>query len=500
MAHVLAKDLREAVLQAAIQGRLTEHLESDTPIEVTLKEIDEVKKQLIKEKKIKKEKLLSKITYDEIPFEAPDCWAKTRLQDCFYIHSAMRIHQSDWVKEGIPFLRGRELVKLAKTGRIESDVHITNELFQHLKTKGGVPQKNDILISAVGTLGKVYVVKGDEVFYYKDAYILCLDNYKLNPKFIKYLLESPYIQQLIYSDDAFGTTVAQLTISKMKNMPIILPPIEEQARIVAKVDEIMAKIDEYEKLENQLVKLKEQFPQDMKESLFQFAMQGDLTNRLSTDSNVVDFLSSIKDTKNTLLKNKKIKKDKTQPINYDEVPFDIPNEWKWTKLGMLANLRTGKTPPRSEPIWWGKANDIPWVSIGDMKENGFINATKEFVSKKGFDEKFNRTISPKGTLIMSFKLTIGRVSILDMDALHNEAIISIFPYVDEHRILQKYLFKVLPYLVKYGDSKNAIKGSTLNSDSLCNLYIPLPPIEEQQRIVDKLDELLPLVEHLSSMN
>lgn len=135
-----------------------------------------------------------------------------------------------------------------------------------------------------------------------------------------------------------------------------------------------------------------------------------------------------------------------------------------------------------------------------MKENGFINTTKEFISKKGFDEKFNKTISPKGTLIMSFKLTIGRVSILDMDALHNEAIISIFPYVDEHRILQKYLFKVLPYLVKYGDSKNAIKGSTLNSDSLCNLYIPLPSIEEQQRIVDKLDELLPLVDKLAELN
>lgn len=449
MAHVLAKDLREAVLQAAIQGRLTEHLESDTPIEVTLKEIDEVKKQLIKEKKIKKEKLLSKITDDEIPFEAPDCWAKTRLQDCFYIHSAMRIHQSDWVKEGIPFLRGRELVKLAKTGRIESDVHITNELFQHLKTKGGVPQKNDILISAVGTLGKVYVVKGDEVFYYKDAYILCLDNYKLNPKFIKYLLESPYIQQLIYSDDAFGTTVAQLTISKMKNMPIILPPIEEQARIVAKVDEIMAKIDEYEKLENQLVKLKEQFPQDMKDSLLQAGMIGELTN---CQPNSTESYSNV---------------------------FEISG---------------GSQPSKS---YFVEAPQEGYVQLYQIRDYGNkpipVYIPDKFATKK----------TKEGDILLArYGGSLGKVFIAH-DGAYNVAmakVIQINPGTFLNRFVYYYHLssEYQDFCRKVSNGRSAQAG--FNKDDIATLSVNIFSIEEQQRIVDKLDELLPLVDKLAELN
>ena len=134
-----------------------------------------------------------------------------------------------------------------------------------------------------------------------------------------------------------------------------------------------------------------------------------------------------------------------------------------------------------------------------MVSDGIVFETKEFISKIGVEKLFNGVISPAGTMIMSFKLTIGRMSILGMDALHNEAIISIFPFIDEDKTLQKYLFKVLPYLTQYGDSKNAIKGKTLNLDSLCNLYIPLPPIEEQRRIVEKLDQLLALCEELEKV-
>lgn len=476
MAHVLAKDLREAVLQAALSGKLTNTHVGDT--DVFRNDLN---------------------TFDSNEYSVPDAWKLCKIGDLVNIKNGFTPSRSKveyWNSMDIPWFTVDD---------IKAQGHVITNTIQYISSK------------AIGS--KKRIVKEDTVLLcctsatignYALSKIPLTTNQQWNGLEIKecytHLLLPSYIYVWVQTlkpkmiSIAGSTTFPFLSVKKLSDFFIPLPPIEEQARIVAKVDEIMAKIDEYEKLENQLVKLKEQFPKDIKESLFQFAMQGDLTNRLSSDSNVADFLSNISETKNTLLKNKKIKKDKTQPINYDELPFDIPDEWQWSKLGMLANLRTGKTPPRSESIWWGKENDIPWVSIGDMKENGFINTTKEFISKKGFDEKFNKTISPKGTLIMSFKLTIGRVSILDMDALHNEAIISIFPYVDEHRILQKYLFKVLPYLVKYGDSKNAIKGSTLNSDSLCNLYIPLPSIEEQQRIVDKLDELLPLVDKLAELN
>ena len=125
-----------------------------------------------------------------------------------------------------------------------------------------------------------------------------------------------------------------------------------------------------------------------------------------------------------------------------------------------------------------------------MPENEIISITKEKISQKAFDEKFKSKICTKGTLIMSFKLTVGRCSILDIDAVHNEAIISIEPIIDSNHIFRDYLAAILPLLTNYGESKDAIKGRTLNSSSLNNLLIPVPPLAEQKRIVELLNTLM----------
>ena len=150
-------------------------------------------------------------------------------------------------------------------------------------------------------------------------------------------------------------------------------------------------------------------------------------------------------------------------------------------------MTIGKTPPRGEQSYW--SNGIyPWVSISDMSEGGIINETKEKVSEYAANNVFS-TISPKGSLLMSFKLTVGRTSILGIDAYHNEAIITIQPYVSNDAIMKMYLFKILPIISSHGDSKGAIKGKTLNSKSLANLLIPIPPLQEQQRIVAQIERL-----------
>ena len=142
---------------------------------------------------------------------------------------------------------------------------------------------------------------------------------------------------------------------------------------------------------------------------------------------------------------------------------------------------------------------MPWVSIADMVPNGITIDTKEKISDLAVKDCLQKCVSPKGTLIMSFKLTIGKVSYLGVDATHNEAIISIFPFAkdDKLTILKDYLFTILPFMANYGDSKNAIKGKTLNATSLTNLYIPLPSFEEQKYIVDKVKELKNLVNSLN---
>ena len=155
----------------------------------------------------------------------------------------------------------------------------------------------------------------------------------------------------------------------------------------------------------------------------------------------------------------------------------------------------GKTPPRKETEYWSNGT-LPWVSIADLVADGTVTATKECVNSFAAKNTFKGKISKAGTLLMSFKLTVGKVSILGIDAFHNEAIISIYPFVDPDKITTMFLFATLPLLSQSGDTKSAIKGNTLNSDSLDALLIPLPPIMEQKRIFDKLHELTtPLLDY-----
>ena len=269
--------------------------------------------------------------------------------------------------------------------------------------------------------------------------------------------------------------------------------------------------------------------QQLKNSILQMAVQGKLVPQDPSDEPASVLLERIKAEKQELIKAGKIKKDKKSseifrgaahnlPYAYceqigkeirdisDEIPFEIPDSWEWVRFSNLVNFSMGKTPPRKETEYW--ENPIyPWVSIADMPADGTVLSTKEKVNQYAADNTFKSGISPIGTLIMSFKLTVGKVSILGIDAYHNEAIISIFPFVDDDRIVTSYLFKVLPLIAQNGDTKTAIKGATLNSDSLSNLLIPLPPLTEQKRIVNRIVELEPYVSaydiaetHLTALN
>lgn len=234
-------------------------------------------------------------------------------------------------------------------------------------------------------------------------------------------------------------------------------------------------------------------PQELKNSILQLAVQGKLVEQRAEEGTAEELYKKIQAEKQKLTAEKKIKKEKPLPeITAEEIPFDIPESWKWVRLGEVLNFCMGKTPPRAESNWWG--NDVNWISISDLVDNGYVKETKEKVSKDAIVKIFGNRLSKKGTLVMSFKLTIGKVSILDIDAVHNEAIVSLYPYYDKYDTIKYYLFKLLPYLIQFGESKNAIKGKTLNSSSLKNILVALPPLEEQKRIVAKIEELLPQID------
>ncbi|MBR4470836.1 MAG: restriction endonuclease subunit S, partial [Erysipelotrichaceae bacterium] len=255
--------------------------------------------------------------------------------------------------------------------------------------------------------------------------------------------------------------------------------------------------------------------QQLKNSILQMAVQGKLVPQDPNDEPASVLLERIRKEKEQLIKEGKIKKEKNpsyifrgadntpyekignaEPVSIaDEVLFEIPESWEWIRFGNLVNYSMGKTPPRKESEYWENPT-YPWVSIADMVADGIITGTKEKVNEYAFNKSFKSKLSPVGTLLMSFKLTVGKVSILGINALHNEAIISIFPYADKDNVIRDYLFRTMPLLSQNGNTKDAIKGSTLNSDSLNQLLIPLPPISEQRRIVNKLQELdSPLAEY-----
>ena len=248
--------------------------------------------------------------------------------------------------------------------------------------------------------------------------------------------------------------------------------------------------------------------QQLKNSILQMAVQGKLVPQDPNDEPASVLLERIRAEKEQLIKEGKIKKEKNPSVIFrgadnlpyekvgknepiciaDEVPFDIPENWEWVRFKNLVSYNMGKTPPRKESEYWENAT-YPWVSIADLVLDDTVCVTKERVNEHSAKVIFKNRISKAGTLLMSFKLTVGKVSILGMDAFHNEAIISIYPFCDVNRVITNYLFVTLPLLSQNGNTKTAIKGATLNSDSLDALLIPVPPIKEQIRICEKIKVL-----------
>ena len=233
----LQSQLDKKVLDLAMRGKLVPQDNQDEPASVLLEKIKEEKAQLIKEKKIKKSKPLPEITAEEKPFNIPESWEWVRLGEIFDITSSKRVKKNEWKKRGIPFYRAREIVSISKNEKLKDPIFIDEETYKEKISVSGKPREKDILITGVGTLGIPYIVKPNDKFYFKDGNIIWLKNYfKIIPEYIKYLLFCSYMKKEI--NNGRGTTVATLTIVRANNLLIPLPPLAEQKRIVAKIEEI----------------------------------------------------------------------------------------------------------------------------------------------------------------------------------------------------------------------------------------------------------------------
>ena len=515
------KQLKNSILQWAIQGKLVPQDPNDEPASVLLDKIRQEKERLIKEKKIKRDKNASiiyrgednsyyekilateevKCIDEEIPFEIPNGWEWCRVSSLFLINPKVVAEDNTSAAfipmEAISAGYGSEFryyekkwgeIKSGYTAFADNDIAFAKitPCFQNRKSVifEGLPNG----IGAGTTELKILRTYGETI----------------NRWFVLYFLESPY-----FIDEATfkGTANQQrIIVGYLENKLFPLPPLAEQERIVGKIGLVMPIIDKYSKSQELLDKMNVELNECLKKSVLQEAIQGKLVPQIAEEGTAQELLEQIKAEKQKLVKEGKLKKsaldssvifrgddnkyyEQVSNENTDiteEIPFDLPNNWTWIRFGQYVRMSIGKTPPRGETKYW--TNGIyPWVSISDMSDYGLVKTTKETVSE--YVQSLFGDISSAGTLIMSFKLTVGRTSILDISAYHNEAVISIYPFVDKDYRTRNYLFYILPIISNLGDSKDAIKGKTLNSKSLNNLLLPLPPLNEQGRIVAIIEQL-----------
>ena len=481
------EQLRASILQQAMEGKLVKQDPNDEPASVLLEKITEEKARLIKEKKIKRTKKLPAITDEEKPFDIPGSWEWVRLGQ---LASSVRYGFTDSAKGSgnARFIRITDIQHGSVNWNNVPFCNVPSEKLDDLRLLN-----NDILIARTGgTVGKSFIVHDVEQTSVFASYLIRIRMVNIQlTNFIAYFLQSPLYWKAI-SEKQSGTGQPNVNASKLSEIIIPLPSLEEQKRIVAKIEKLMPLVDEYAEAYDKLKKLDDGFNDKLKQSLLQYAMEGKLVKQDPNDEPASVLLEKIAEEKARLIREKKIKRTKKLPeVTDDEKPFEIPDSWEWVRLGNLVRFTLGKTPKRSMPEYW-ESGTIPWVSISDLN-NATLKQTKEHITPKAYSEVFGETISTAGTMLMSFKLTIGKVSILGIDAVHNEAIISIYPYIDANKIIRDYLYKVLPFISQHGDFNTAIKGKTLNKKSLSNLLIPLPPLAEQKRIVAKLDQLMSIM-------
>ena len=510
------QQLKNSILQMAVQGKLVPQDPNDEPASVLLERIRAEKEQLIKEGKIKKEKNPSIIfrgadnlpyekvgknepvcIADEVPFDIPESWEWVRLQNICNIVSARRVHQSDWKSSGIPFYRAREIGVLADKGKVDNDLFVSEELYNDF-AKSGVPHPGDLMVTAVGTLGKVYVVQPQDRFYYKDASVICFENFgRTIPEYLQLVMMSPYMTSLIKSKST-GTTVGTITIVCAKQYLIPIPPLDEQRKIIKRLDNLKLLIESYAEEESALSKLNTQFPEILKKSILQYAVQGKLVPQNPADEPASVLLERIRAEKEQLIKAGKIKRDKHESVIFrrdnsyyekvdeiercidDEIPFEIPENWEWVRFFSIVEIATNLVSPERYFDYMHIAPDNIEKSTGTLLECRTVAQDKVSSPNHLFF---------KGQILYSkIRPLLRKAVIAPFDGLCSADMYPLKTPLNKEYLLRYILSDSFNAQVATAMSSR-VKMPKINQAELSKVLIPVPPIQEQERIVNKIKKL-----------
>lgn len=487
------EQLKASILQYAIQGKLVEQRAEEGTGEELYQQIQAEKQRLIAEKKIKKEKTLVEITEDEIPFDIPESWKWVRLGDCTgYSQTKPKISPKDITDD----MWSLDLEDIQK----ESGAILTRTTASERKITGDkvLFYKGQVLYSKLRPYLKKILIAPDNGICTPE--LVPFNTYLVYANYIVYVLRSPHIDYVVNSV-TYGVKMPRVGTETMVNLLIPLPPLSEQKRIVAKIEELLPLIGRYAVAYEKLEQFNAKFPEDMKKSILQYAIQGKLVEQRTEEGTGEELYQQIQTEKQHLIAEKKIKKEKPlAAISEDEIPFDIPESWKWVRLSQIATLENGdrssKYPVEKDYVNFG----IPFFGAKDMSESTMSFDNVRYISESKFSELRNGKLQDKDFICL-LRGSVGKCAIFTADDKHRTGFICaqmvIIRCVDSS--VSEYLHKFLlsPFYLQYIESK--ITGTAvrqLPAKELANVLIPLPPIAEQKRIVAKIEELLPLCERL----
>ena len=524
------KALRQKILDLAIRGKLVPQDPNDEPASVLLERIRAEKQQMVKDGKLKPKDIKNdtvifkgddnlhyeqfadgtvKCIEDEIPFELPDGWEWCRLKDLFDIGSSKRVLQSDWKESGVPFYRAREIVKLSDNGYVDNELFISEEHYKKLSNEYGVPKAGDLMVSGVGTIGKTYVVKENDKFYYKDASVLCFSKKYdyLSSKFYRFVLESNFLRQQM-NEGSKGTTVDTITISTASNYLVVLPPIKEQNKITNMVIQYLEFVDSIHDSKEQLSLL----IRNTKFKILDLAIQGKLVPQDPNDEPASVLLERIQAEKEELIKQGKIKRDKKESVIFkgDDNSYYIqtgslieelgdwslnclPDSWGICCLGEVCDYGSCVN------VGTDCIEDDAWIlDLEDIeKDTGRVIKKVKKSERSAMSTKHS---FKKGQVLYSkLRPYLNKVVLADEDGYCTSEIL---PLDFNSLVLPAYAryYLMTPAFLAYANRCSyGVKMPRLSTSAGKKAVMTIPPLAEQKRIVAAIETYYSKLDKIAEM-
>ena len=524
-----AQQLKNSILQMAVQGKLVPQDPNDEPASVLLERIRAEKEQLIKEKKIKKEKNPSVIfrgadnlpyekvgknepvcIADEVPFDIPDSWEWVRLSHIFSILNGDRGKnypaKSTLSSTGIPFISA---INLDGRTVVADDRLLCMTEAQYDKLGNGKLKKGDVVVCIRGSLGKHGRYPFDKGAIASSLVILrCHSCEEILAEYIMLWLDSPLFSSEIKKYDN-GTAQPNLAAKSLEQFFVPLPPLNEQHRIIQQIDNLQPYLAEYNDAVTKITKLNETFPETLKKSILQWAVQGKLVPQDPSDEPAEILLERIRMEKQRLVKEGKIKKDKHESVIFrrdnshyekcdtkdiqidDDLPFDLPSGWAWSRLrNLTSKIGAGSTPQGGRSVYVEKG--VKFIRSQNVYDDGLRLGDIVYITEEINSKKLGSVVCPQDILLNITGGSIGRCAVVpeDFDIGNVNQHVMIIRLIKPDMRYWIHAVLTSPYIQNLiMDVQVGVSREGLSASKLMDFFIPVPPVNEQKRILTSVGKI-----------